>query len=64
MKNKFMENITKPKSFLDKTPKAKGVSLAKDENGYFVYTHRWQSKRYKTINDIPKSVINFCEGTG
>ena len=41
--------VAKPKEFLDKTPKAKGCTLAKDKDGYFVYTHRWASKRYKTI---------------
>ena len=56
--------IAKPKSFLEKTPKAKGVTLAKDKNGYFCYTHRSASKRYKTIGAIPKSVIEFVESTG
>ena len=55
--------VTKPKEFLDKTPMASKVTLAKDKNGYFVYTHRWSSKRYKTIKAIPKSIIEFCEST-
>lgn len=56
--------LKKPKSFLLKTPKAEDVTLAKDDKGYFVYTHRWQSKRYPSIEDIPKSVIIYCESTG
>ena len=56
--------ITKPAEFLAKTPKATGCTLAKDSKGYFVYTHRWASKRYKTIGAIPKSIIVFCESTG
>jgi hypothetical protein len=56
--------ITKPKEFLGETPKAKGCTLAKDKDGYFVYTHRWASKRFKTIKSIPKSIIEFAESTG
>ena len=56
--------VTKPKDFLAKTPKAKGVTLAKDKDGFFCYTHRASSKRYKTIGAIPKSVIEFIESTG
>ncbi len=56
--------VTKPKEFLDKTPKARGVTLAKDKQGFFCYTHRAASKRYKTIKAIPKSVIEFIESTG
>ena len=56
--------VTKPKEFLDKTPKAKGVTLAKNKNGYFCYTHRARSAEYKTIAAIPKKVIEFIESTG
>lgn len=56
--------ITKPKEFLDKTPKAKGVTLAQDKDGFFCYTHRARSKSYKTIKSIPKSAIEFIESTG
>lgn len=56
--------VTKTKEFLAKTPKARGCTLAKDKNGYFVYTHRWASKRFKTITAIPKNIIEFCESTG
>ncbi len=56
--------ITKPKEFLSKTIKAKGVTLAQDKDGYFCYTHRSRSKSYKTIKAIPKSVIEFVESAG
>lgn len=54
----------KTAEFLAKTPKAKDVTVRKDKNGFFVATHRWRSKSYKTINAIPKSIIEFCESTG
>ena len=56
--------VTKPAEFLSKTPKATGVTLAKDKDGFFCYTHRSSSKRYKTIGAIPKSVIESVESTG
>lgn len=56
--------VTKPKEFLAKTSKARGVTLAKDKDGYFCYTHRSRSKSYKTIGAIPKSIIEFVESTG
>lgn len=49
---------------LKKTPKAKGVTLRKDKDGYYVHTHRSRSKSYKSIAAIPKSVIEFIESTG
>jgi hypothetical protein len=56
--------VAKTPEFLAKTPKAKGVSLKKDKNGYYCHTHRARSKSYKTVNSIPKSVIEFIESTG
>jgi hypothetical protein len=56
--------VTKPTEFLAKTPKASGVTLAKEKAGYFCYTHRCRSKSYKTPGAIPKSVIVFVESTG
>lgn len=55
--------VKKTPTFLAKTSKAKDVTLAHDKDGYFVYTHRWASKRYKSIGLIPKSIIEFCEST-
>lgn len=63
-KKKSYITVTKPKEFLDKTPKATGVTLAKEKSGYFCYTHRARSKSYKTPGAIPKSVIEFIESTG
>jgi len=39
-------------------------SFAKDENGYYCYTHRARSSSYKTISDIPLSKVKFIESTG
>lgn len=61
-KNKVI--VSKTREFLAKTPKARAVTLAKDKDGYFCYTHRARSKSYKTIASIPKSVIEFIESTG
>jgi hypothetical protein len=63
-KKKSFENVTKPPEFLQKTPKASGVSLGKDKDGFFCYTHRCRSKSYKTIMGIPKKDIEFVESTG
>jgi hypothetical protein len=38
-------------------------SFAKDENGFYCYTHRARSKSYPTISDIPKSDVNFINST-
>ncbi len=56
--------VTKTPTFLSKTKKATGVTLAKDKGGYFCYTHRARSKSYKSIGLIPKSVIETIEATG
>ena len=56
--------LAKPAAFLAKTPKAKGVTLREDKNGYYVHTHRARCKSYKTIMSIPKSVIEDIESTG
>ena len=39
-------------------------SFAKDEDGYFCYTHRARSKSYENISKIPKSAVEFIESTG
>jgi len=56
--------VAKPKEFLAKSPKATGVTLAKDKDGYFIYTHRAASARHKTIMGITKKEIEFIESTG
>ena len=60
-KKKSFENVPKPKELQTKMD---GVSLGKDKDGYFVYTHRARSKSYKTPNLIPDSKIKFIETTG
>jgi hypothetical protein len=38
-------------------------SFAKDEEGYFCYTHRARSESYETVGKIPKSAVEFIEST-
>jgi hypothetical protein len=63
-KKKGYEVVPKPKDFLTKHPKAKRVTLAKDDDGYFIYTHRARSRSYKSIMLIPKSAVESIESTG
>lgn len=42
----------------------KGVGRAKDEDGWYVKTHRARSKSYLSLDDIPDSVIKRIESTG
>ena len=58
------KGLSKPKSLMDKTSKAAGVSLGSDKDGYFVYTHRARSKSYKNVASISKKVIEDIESTG
>jgi hypothetical protein len=39
-------------------------SFARDEKGYYCYTHRARSKSYDAIGDIPKSTVKFIGSTG
>lgn len=41
-----------------------GVSLGRDNHGYFCYTHRCRSKSYPTADGIPQSKIDFVSSTG
>jgi hypothetical protein len=41
-----------------------GCSFAKDEDGFYCYTHRARSDSYESISDIPNSVVDFIESTG
>lgn len=41
-----------------------GVSIGRDKNGYFVFTHRARSKSYDSVGKIPNSVIKYIESTG
>ena len=39
-------------------------SFAKDDGGYYCYTHRARSKSYKSISEIPQSKVDFVGSTG
>jgi hypothetical protein len=39
-------------------------SFAKDEDGYYCYTHRARSDSYPSIDKIPKSKVEFIGSTG
>lgn len=41
-----------------------GVSIGKDKDGYFAYTHRARSKSYESPEKIPKSKLEFIDSTG
>lgn len=41
-----------------------GVTLGHDDAGWFVMTHRAQSRRFKTIGAIPQAVVKKTEATG
>lgn len=41
-----------------------GVSLGRDKNGVFCYTHRARSKSYKSVESIPQKEIKWIESTG
>ena len=41
-----------------------GVSIGRDEDGFFCCTHRCRSKSYPSVDKIPKSKIKFIESTG
>lgn len=60
-KKKDWENAPKPPELRRKLD---GVSLGKDKNGYFVYTHRARSKSYAEPDKIPQSKIIFIRSTG
>lgn len=40
------------------------VSLGKDQDGYYIFTHRARSESYPTPHDIPKDKIKFISSTG
>lgn len=66
-----LEHLARTASRIEGEPKPEdlkdtlsGVSLGKDDNGYFVYTHRARSKSYETPHAIPQGKIDFIESTG
>lgn len=42
----------------------KEVSLGKDSDGYYVFTHRCRSDSYERAEDIPRSVVDRIASTG
>ena len=61
---KYKTPALSKEDILQKTPKAKGVTLRKDKKGYYVHTHRARSKSYRSPKLIPTSAIEFIETTG
>ncbi|OPX93992.1 MAG: hypothetical protein A4E53_00155 [Pelotomaculum sp. PtaB.Bin104] len=49
---------------ITKNGKKFGCSCGKDDNGYFVYTHRARSKSYESLQKIPIKVLKFIDSTG
>ena len=47
-----------------KDGKRYGVSIGKDKDGFFAYTHRARSKSYPTKEQIPASVLKRIDATG
>ena len=41
-----------------------GVSIGRDEDGYYVCTHRARSDSYESMDKIPQNKIAFIESTG
>lgn len=41
-----------------------GVTVGRDDDGVFVTTHRARSKSYPTLDDIPKSALEFVDESG
>ena len=41
-----------------------GVSVGRDQDGFFVFTHRARSDSYDQPSNIPDSVIEYIESTG
>ena len=68
IKLKKLLNLLEKKNFENVSwPEKMGefeCSLGKDKDGYFCYTHRARSNSYPTPEQIPKSKIEFIEGTG
>ena len=48
----------------DKTASQYGVSLKKDDKGYFCHTHRARSKSKSSPSKITKTELKFIESTG
>jgi hypothetical protein len=49
---------------ISKNGKKYGVGVGKDDDGYFVHTHRARSKSYASKKDISAKDLKFIESTG
>ena len=49
---------------ISKNGKKYCVGVGKDDDGYFVHTHRARSKSYPNKKDIPIKDLKFIESTG
>ena len=49
---------------ISKNGKKYGVGVGKDDDGFFVHTHRARSKSYSNKSEIPLKDIKFIESTG
>lgn len=55
------ESIPKPKG---QEKRFDGVTIKKDNKGFYVCTHRARSNSYDSVDKIPSSVIKKIESTG
>ena len=64
---KNYENVTKPQELIDKCKNhmeaLNEVSLAKDDDGFYVRTHRASSERFDKPEDITIDAIIFIAST-
>jgi hypothetical protein len=54
----------KPVRGYGRDPKFDGVSLKRDNSGFYVHTHRSRSDGYPTPDDIPDKDIDYIRSTG
>lgn len=43
---------------------ARGFTVKKDKDGFFICTHRCRSKSYKLMRNIPEKVRKWIKSTG
>lgn len=55
-----IDEVTSPRD----SGRFRGVSIGRDENGFFVMTHRSRSKSYEQLRQIPNSLIKRIASTG
>lgn len=49
---------------ISKNGKTYRIGVGRDDDGYFVHTHRARSKSYPHKKDIPIKDLKFIESTG